>query len=224
MPSANQRTSWSRYRVTVLLLLAAAFVWWGTSERKGRDGTPTSSNDGHHSDAPPDAPEHRSGPSIDRTRHEVERLFSAREAARCRVLSHKKSVESDLYLLGVEPPEESEVAELREKLDALEARLSEADREIFREWLDQTVKEYDAFGEEGRRLIQIDVPDEPNGRLTGFTCSADDFDAHVRDFLNGEMIELRNVRGYAASFAGMPLDRFRKLISPDATAPSVPAE
>lgn len=166
----------------------------------------------------------RQGHSPERIRHEVERIFSASEAGRSRVLSHKKSVESDLYLLGVEPPDDAEVKGIREKIAELESRLSDDEREAFHGWLDQAVKEYDAFGEEGRRLIQIDVPDEPNGRLTGFTCSADDFDAHVRDFLNGEMMELRNVRGYAASFAGMPLDRFRKLISPDATAPSLPAE
>ncbi|RYD22898.1 MAG: hypothetical protein EOP88_06285 [Verrucomicrobiaceae bacterium] len=219
-----RRTIWGRYRIALLFLLAAVFIWWTTGGRTAVSETPAHTNKISRSGDSPDPPERRQGHPPERIRHEVERIFSTSEAARSRVLSHKKSVESDLYLLGVEPPDEAEVKSIREKIAAQESRLSEDEREVFNEWLDQAVKEYDAFGEEGRRLIQIDVPDEPNGRLTGFTCPADDFDAHVRDFLNGEMMELRNVRGYAASFAGMPLDRFRKLISPDDTAPILPTE
>ncbi len=215
---------WGRYGLALLVLFGAVFLWWTTGAGKGNTGEPTHSNKEIRSGESRDIPEMRQGHSPERIRHEVERIFSASEAGRSRVLSHKKSGESDLYLLGVEPPDDAEVKGIREKIAELESRLSDDEREAFHGWLDQAVKEYDAFGEEGRRLIQLDVPDEPNGRLTGFTCSADDFDAHVRDFLNGEMMELRNVRGYAASFAGMPLDRFRKLISPDATAPSLPAE
>ncbi len=219
-----RRAIWGRYRIALLFLLAAGFFWWTAGSRTAIGETPAQTNKTSRSGGSRDTPESRKEHSPERIRHEVERIFSASEAARCRVLSQKKSVESDLYLLGVDPPDDAEVRGIREKIAELESRLPDGEREAFHEWLEQSVREYDAFGDEGRRLIQIDVPDEPNGRLTGFTCSADDFDSHVRDFLNGEMMELRNVRGYAASFAGMPLDRFRKLISPDSVAPQLPAE
>jgi len=72
--------------------------------------------------------------------------------------------------------------------------------------------DYDPYGNEGPRVIQIDVPDEPNGRLTGFTCRAENFTEITKKFENGEMADLQNVRGYAATYAGMPLTRFDALL------------
>ncbi len=153
--------------------------------------------------------------SVREWQREVEALLGGHEAARTRLLSRKESMESELYLLGVEPPSEEEIRAVREQVDSLTAQVALAERAVCEEKLAEAIRNYDPFGAEGRRVIQIDIPHEPNGRLTGFTCSVDDFEEIVRLFQQGEMIGLERLRGYGASYAGMPLSRFDALIVMD---------
>lgn len=154
-------------------------------------------------------PVHR---SVAGWQREVESLLGHHEARRSRILSRKQTPESELYLLGVEPPREEEISDVRSALETLIRGVAPENRASCEEKLAALVEEYDPYGQEGLRIIQIDVPDEPNGRLTGFSCKAVDFGHAVDAFQKGEMIGLENLRGYAASYAGMPLTRFSALI------------
>ncbi len=146
---------------------------------------------------------------------EMESIFGAHEAKRSRMLSRKETVDSELYLLAVEPPSVDEIQRMRRHVDRLLSEIAPENRTTAEKRLEKLTREYDPFGEEGRRVIQIDLPDEPHGRLTGFTCQATDFTEITERFLNGEMTDLQNLRGYAASYAGMPLTRFSALIVTD---------
>ncbi len=154
-------------------------------------------------------PVHR---SVAGWQREVESLFGHHEARRSRILSRKQTPESELYLLGVEPPRKEEISVVRSALETLMRGVAPENRASCEEKLAALVEEYDPYGNEGLRIIQIDVPDEPNGRLTGFSCTTADFGQAVDLFQKGEMIGLENLRGYAASYAGMPLTRFSALI------------
>ncbi|MBK1817710.1 hypothetical protein JIN84_18975 [Luteolibacter yonseiensis] len=146
---------------------------------------------------------------------DVETLFGRHEAGRAHLLSRKETVDSELHLLGVEPPAPDEVRNIRQQVERLLSEVAPGNHTLAEARLAKLIQEYDPYGYEGRRVIQIDVPDEPNGRLTGFTCQAPDFTEITARFINGEMMDLQNLRGYSASYAGMPLTRFDALIVMD---------
>lgn len=146
---------------------------------------------------------------------ELETLFGNHEWNRSQILSQKVTVDSEIYLLGVPPPSEQEITIIQAKVDALWQKTPPSRRLQYQKVFSKIIADYDPFGTEGKRVIQIDLPDEPNGRLTGFTCSTDDFATITAQFNNGEMTSLKNLRGFAAPHAGLPLKRFRKLISMD---------
>lgn len=153
--------------------------------------------------------------SFQQWKREVRDLLADQEVKRTRLLAKKRTVDSELFLLGVEAPSRDEAVEIREKMERLAAKADPVLRKRLEEELVALVGDYDPFGREGNRVIQIDVPDEPNGRLTGFTCSAPDFEEMIRKFEDGEMMDLENLRGYQAVHAGQPLVRFTRLIEMD---------
>lgn len=146
---------------------------------------------------------------------ELETLFGNHEWSRSQILSQKVTVDSEIYLLGVPPPSDQEITIIQAKVDALWRKTPPSRRLKYQKVFSKIIADYDPFGTEGKRVIQIDLPDEPNGRLTGFTCSTDDFATITAQFNNGEMTSLKNLRGFAAPHAGLPLQRFRKLIAMD---------
>lgn len=205
-----------RWWIVVLLLLIASGVFLNLqdeSENTPRLGT-KSERHGGRAEVSSRASRSRYRAPEDWQRA-VETLFGSHEAKRSRILSRKETVDSEPYLLGVEPPSADEIRTIRERLDGLLAEIAPENRASVEAKLAKLIQEYDPYGDEGRRVIQIDVPDEPNGRLTGFTCQTTDFTEINERFLNGEMTDLKNLRGYAASYAGMPLTRFDALIVTD---------
>lgn len=150
--------------------------------------------------------------SLERWKSSVETEMGQHEARRSRIIARKQTVDSEIYLLAVEPPSVSEAVAVRKRLDRLLAAAPNVDGTAVAETFERLLQDYDPYGEQGSRVIQIDVPDEPNGRLTGFTCDAPDIGEMARRFRDGEMTDLANLRGYSADYAGMPLKRFDALL------------
>lgn len=198
----------------IAVIAALALLWWPRDESThqqlpsdGASGSPRS-----HENSTPRSRAARDL-SVAIWKREVESLFARLESTRTTLLTVKNTEESDIYLWGVVPPAEEEIRALREQLGDLENRArrgEEAEREVE---LARLISDYDAFGEEGKRAILIDVPRDPGGRLSGFTCKANDFREITDRLHDGTMTELENLRGYAAAYAGMPLARFRALIA-----------
>ncbi len=213
--SARQERRWI-LRVLLLSAVVGMLValWSGAVKDAGTERNPASPMEAVAREIPP-----RERPrrllTAQRWEREMEGVLGAYEAGRSRILMKKETVDSEIHLLGVEPPTQGEIEDVRKILEDSLSRLETGARAEAEEKLGEMMRNYDPFGGEGRRVIVIDVPDEPNGRLSGFTCSAPDIQDMIRRFDEGRMTELQNVRGYHAHYAGMPLERFRKFITMD---------
>lgn len=113
---------------------------------------------------------------------EVNKLFTEHESKRARLLSTTRHGNEMWYLLGVEPPDASEVKSIRKKLAEIQSKLSKQDTQQLDDIIRDLINNYDPFGILGQRAMLIKVPEDPGGRIRGMTFDSDGFDADVAKF------------------------------------------
>ena len=107
---------------------------------------------------------------------EAEAIFGGCERARARLLTQSESATSSSFVFGVEAPSAGEVGTVKAQIADIQSAVDPGARMEFDAWLDKAVKNYDPYGEKGRRMLWISVSNDPKMSVTLIANQMDTFD------------------------------------------------
>jgi hypothetical protein len=110
------------------------------------------------------------------------------EAARVSLLSEKRVKDLKLYLLGVVPPSPEEVKELRSLIAALQKKCSKEELEQWDTDVQELLREYDGFGETGKKVIAMRVDEGKDNDLSALVFLGADFEEKKRELEAGNTL------------------------------------
>jgi hypothetical protein len=82
-------------------------------------------------------------------------------------------------MMGISPPDREEVASIRKRIAEALSQVSGSDRQDLSEWIDYLIDSYDPFGVMGKRVILVQIPDDPDERMSALSYTTEDFDSEV---------------------------------------------
>lgn len=109
--------------------------------------------------------------------------MSELEAARSKLLAQVRRPmargSETWFLFGIDPPTNEEVKSVRKMIGEMQRQLDGAQLQEIDDSLSWMLNTYDSFGMEKKRVLIVQVPDDPNNPVYGMSYSTNDFQQEV---------------------------------------------
>lgn len=134
------------------------------------------------------------------------------EASRCRTVLEKKVNGATCYYLECRPPSTKEIDQTRRLVHEILNNTSPDKKSEMDRAIGELIKEYDPFGQSGKKLISIRIPDDPLHPLSAWTYPTNDVEREVERLFSGQEISAPGDMQFYVGDKSNSLFRFRNLI------------